>query len=103
MTYTCPTCQRTSHNPNDARHKYCAYCNRFATEERRDRVVWSFEHQAWWGPDHRGYTTDLAKAGRYTAQQAGLIAANSVLGDEVVIHERTAELNGEPTVKGLWQ
>ncbi|RWR26828.1 hypothetical protein D2T29_19830 [Sinirhodobacter populi] len=33
-------------------------------------VVWSYEHAAWWGPDHRGYYTSLRGAGRYTREQA---------------------------------
>lgn len=33
-------------------------------------VVWSFEHDAWWGPRHTGYTPDLAKAGRYSKAEA---------------------------------
>lgn len=65
-------------------------------------VIWSFEHEAWWGPQERGYTNLLEHAGLYTAQDAGRIVCGSVLGDEVAIHERTAELNGPPTVKGLW-
>lgn len=33
-------------------------------------VVWSNEHRAWWGPDHRGYYTKLAAAGRYSREEA---------------------------------
>ena len=35
-----------------------------------DYVVWSFEHEAWWGPARWGYTLDLAEAGRYTRAEA---------------------------------
>jgi len=30
-------------------------------------VIWSIEHTAWWGPDRRGYTRELAGAGVYDA------------------------------------
>lgn len=36
-------------------------------------LVWSIEHQAWWAPRARGYTTHLAEAGRYTKNAAGAI------------------------------
>lgn len=29
MTYTCPNCGRTSHNPNDERERYCGACHRY--------------------------------------------------------------------------
>jgi hypothetical protein len=29
MSFTCPACQRTSYNPNDAQHGYCAACCAF--------------------------------------------------------------------------
>lgn len=29
MSYTCPRCGATSHNPNDETYKYCARCHRF--------------------------------------------------------------------------
>ncbi len=29
MSYTCPTCKRTSYNPNDEKFKYCGSCNVF--------------------------------------------------------------------------
>lgn len=25
-SFTCPLCQRVSHNPNDVRHRFCAVC-----------------------------------------------------------------------------
>jgi hypothetical protein len=39
-------------------------------QDRECWVVWSFEHDAWWGPGGRGYTADLAQAGRYTQAEA---------------------------------
>lgn len=29
MSYTCPTCHRVSHNPNDEKYKYCGNCRMF--------------------------------------------------------------------------
>lgn len=43
-------------------------------------VVWSGEHQQWWGPDSRGYTSHLMHAGVYTREQAEAIAANPAIG-----------------------
>lgn len=34
MSYTCPYCQITSHNPNDEQHKYCRNCHKFEDEPR---------------------------------------------------------------------
>lgn len=33
-------------------------------------LIWSNEHNAWWGPDRRGYALHLAAAGRYTREDA---------------------------------
>jgi len=33
-------------------------------------LVWSNEHRGWWRPQRRGYTRDLAEAGRYSRAQA---------------------------------
>ena len=65
-------------------------------------VIWSFEHDQWWGPNHSGYTPDLSAAGRYYAPEAGAIVTGSVMGEEVAIHVKTAELYGRPTVSSLW-
>jgi hypothetical protein len=32
MTYTCPVCERTSYNPNDAEHKWCGACQGYTSE-----------------------------------------------------------------------
>lgn len=40
-------------------------------------VVWSNEHSAWWGPDHRGYFTHLSAAGRYSRDEALKICVNA--------------------------
>ena len=65
-------------------------------------VIWSFEHDQWWGANNSGYTDELSKAGRYSALEAGEIVTCSVMGEEVAIEEHTAQINGKPTVKGLW-
>lgn len=70
---------------------------------RAEYVIWSFEHNQWWGPDHSGYTPVLSMAGRYDAREAGEIVTNSVMGEEVALLEQTAALNGAPTVRSLWQ
>ena len=33
-------------------------------------LVWSNEHKCWWGPNHAGYVSRLADAGRYTREDA---------------------------------
>lgn len=38
-------------------------------------LVWSNEHHAWWGPEERGYTRIIERAGRYTRSQAMTIAS----------------------------
>ena len=32
--------------------------------------IWSNEHGAWWGPNHRGYVRSLAEAGVYDFSDA---------------------------------
>jgi hypothetical protein len=31
-TFTCPICGAVSHNPNDARERYCGRCHRFVDD-----------------------------------------------------------------------
>jgi hypothetical protein len=33
MSFTCPTCNMTSHNPNDEKYRYCGNCHRFTGDE----------------------------------------------------------------------
>lgn len=33
-------------------------------------LIWSFEHDAWWGPGERGYTTNIHQAGQYDQVRA---------------------------------
>jgi hypothetical protein len=40
-------------------------------------VIWSFEHDAWWGPGRMGYVADLAQAGRYPESEANQIVADA--------------------------
>jgi hypothetical protein len=50
-------------------------------------VIWSIEHQAWWRPGRWGYTRELARAGRYTGDEALeiLTRANIVRTNECLI------------------
>jgi hypothetical protein len=44
------------------------------------RVIWSLEHQAWWKPQERGYTRDLAAAGLYPLHTAERICRTANIG-----------------------
>jgi hypothetical protein len=52
-------------------------------------VIWSFEHDAWWGPARWGYTPDLANAGRYSQHEAAEIVEHANI---VKINERMMTL-----------
>jgi len=61
-------------------------------------LVWSNEHKAWWGADHRGYTRFIERAGRYDRAEALKIAGTRGGGwrlnkgnpDEIAIPEEDA-------------
>jgi hypothetical protein len=57
-------------------------------------VIWSFEHDAWWGPDRTGYTRDLSQAGRYTEADASLIMlrANHLHLNELMMRLKEAQM-----------
>ncbi|MCP4410767.1 MAG: hypothetical protein GY807_24105 [Gammaproteobacteria bacterium] len=42
-----------------------------------DYVIWSNEHNAWWGPNNRGYANRLGNAGHYTRDEALKICSNA--------------------------
>lgn len=42
-------------------------------EERRF-VIWAQDYSLYWGPNRGGYTSNLARAGRYTREEADSIA-----------------------------
>lgn len=41
-------------------------------------LVWSAQHDAWWGPGRCGYVKSPSKAGKYSRAQALEICANSI-------------------------
>lgn len=65
---------------------------------REAYLVWSNEHQAWWGKDRCGYTRFIDRAGRYNRAEALSIAGTRDGGwhvrkgnpDEIAILERDA-------------
>lgn len=63
-------------------------------------LIWSHEHTMWWGPNERGYVTDVADAGRYTQEQAIEFVIDHVpSGEEVAVPEVTAQEHGRG---GVW-
>lgn len=52
-------------------------------------LIWSNGCSAWWGPDHRGYTTIIGQAGRYSRQEARQICtlANAFIEEGNEPHE----------------
>ena len=57
--------------------KQASLCDLIAPAEQLRQVkeskvwlVWSNEHQAWWGPNRSGYFIDINSAGRYTLAEA---------------------------------
>jgi len=57
-------------------------------------LIWSNQHGMWWRPLRRGYTSHLAEAGRYTADEAARIVDDATCGGELT-HERVNQLTGE--------
>jgi hypothetical protein len=43
-------------------------------------LIWSFEHNAWWGPGECGYVGDVDRAGRYTLEHAEKICLQANIG-----------------------
>jgi hypothetical protein len=50
-------------------------------------LIWSNEHQAWWGPGNRGYTVYKSKAGRYTIAEANLFTYDQTQPTETLYFE----------------
>lgn len=45
--------------------------------EKETWLIWSIEHDAWWGPKHRGYVENIDDAGLYDFEEAKKIVANA--------------------------
>lgn len=65
-----------------------------ATKVDEEFFIWSLEHNAWWGPNWMGYTTELHRAGRYDRQEAERIVreANVRTFNEAMIPVRYVRL-----------
>lgn len=48
-----------------------------STTRDADWVVWSYEHDAWWGENRHGYRNGLLRAGLYTEAEAKEIECNA--------------------------
>lgn len=64
-------------------------------------LIWSWEHLAWWAPAQQGYTDKLAKAGRYSWEEAAEITVGHIpAGEEVAMLEVEAMQRGAPKPMG---
>lgn len=50
-------------------------------------LVWSNEHNAWWGPNRMGYTTERIFAGKYSEEEANQICVNAGLWKKRIPNE----------------
>ena len=65
-------------------------------------VIWSWEHRAWWKPNHEGYTDLLQDAGHYTFDEAANITVGHVpAGEEIAMFLVEAQQRGHPEVYGV--
>lgn len=39
MAYTCPVCQKVSHNPHDEAERYCGRCHRYEDDRKNARLL----------------------------------------------------------------
>ena len=56
-------------------------------------LAWSNEHVMWWCGNHRGYTSSIEEAGRYSRADAEAIVAKATL-DGVLTVRRTDPYTG---------
>lgn len=47
MSYTCPYCGWTSHNPSDEKYRYCGNCQVFEDDERTRLELQSEGYNGW--------------------------------------------------------
>lgn len=83
--------------------------NTNSIEEPEDNyLIWSNEHRAWWGWNHRGYTNRIAKAGRYSRVDALRICnganyswdENTNPDDLPILEKDALELRCKPAEEG---
>ena len=60
-------------------------------------LIWSYDHDQWWGPDKCGYTHSMEDAGRYSGTEAHQIVLESMLMEKLAIPEFYAYEWGPPT------
>lgn len=48
-SFTCPICGFTSHNPNDARERYCGRCHAFVDDPARFLTLGLMNEDGWYG------------------------------------------------------
>lgn len=56
-------------------------------EGAKNWIIWSNEHNAWWGADHKGYVAERKVAGRYSYDEALKIVKGANIGLKDVPNE----------------
>jgi hypothetical protein len=54
--------------------------------DKREWLVWSMEHGAWWGPNRGGYFTNVCSAGLYTKAEADACVGSRSVCRELAVH-----------------
>ena len=55
----------------------CKFLKRESADNGDKYLIWSIEHQKWWGPNSDGYVDYTDMAGRYTKEEATRIVKNA--------------------------
>ncbi len=55
-------------------------------------LIWSIEHNAWWGPDWKGYVVKRKEAGRYSYDEALEIVESANIGLRATPNEAMIKL-----------
>lgn len=62
---------------------------------KRNWIIWSIEHNAWWMPNHNGYVVERESAGRYSYEEALKIVKGANINKNDIPNEAMIHLEDE--------